>query len=304
VWLACWLNHNSEWVYKHVYGDKDTFLLAWIKAGHAFSLPSRRPICTLPGTFQHVDFNGRVQFIHRIHAKFTFPAWGEHWFPSGQAAVPEASFPHAHLCAAAIDAGNQYVTPRLVNEPWLEHTLPASGRLALDIGANRGLWANVLSRRFQRVIAFEPQPWMHATLQMRPKIELQPLALWSEPRTLTLWHDDDPGHTTAFEPGAGHPMKVAGSIDVPAVTLDSLDLAEVDFVKIDTEGAEAAILRGGMATINRCRPKLVIEYHSAELLQDCRGLLGTLDYEFEVIPDPYHGGDQHGWLVATPQSPA
>jgi FkbM family methyltransferase len=319
AWLAVWLNHNSEWVYKHVYGDKDTFLLAWLKAGHSFAMPARRPDRRLPGAFVHPDFAGRDAFVHRIHAKFAFESWGRQWFQSGQREIKDSAFPHAAWCAAAVDAGNQYLAPRLVNEPWLERTIPRGGRLALDIGANRGLWANVLSRRYDRVLAFEPQPAMHPYLQFRPGIELVPVALWDsagqgaeqlahndpsrQSTRITLWHDDDPGHTTAFEPHPGHPMRVAGSFDVPAITLDSLELADVDFVKIDTEGAEARILRGGMATIKRWRPKLVIEYHSAELLTECQGLLGTLDYRFEVIPDPYFGGDQHGWLVATHAPP-
>lgn len=293
TWLAAWLNHNSDWVYRHVYGDKDTFLMAWLKAGHEFSLPSRRPQCSLHGAFQHVDFQGRVAFVHRIHAKFTFQAWGSHWFPSGQHPTDESAFPHAAWTAAAVEVGNQHLSPTLVNEPLLERTIPAGGRTAVDVGANRGVWSNVLSRKFARVVAVEPQPAMHPYLQFRPKIELQPVALADQigAGRLAEAANDSTRQSTKVETNGG---------DIPVVTLDSLDLKDVDFVKIDAEGAEGSVLRGGMGTINRWRPKLVIEWHSTAMLQDCRGLLGTLDYSFEVIRDP---GGEFGWLVASPPLP-
>src|SRR5262245_50643155 len=41
-------------------------------------------------------------------------------------------------------------------EPWLTKHIPASGRHALDLGANVGQWAAHLSSRFDRVTSLEP----------------------------------------------------------------------------------------------------------------------------------------------------
>src|SRR6185295_7604043 len=46
--------------------------------------------------------------------------------------------------------------------------------------------------------------------------------------------------------------------DLPGRTLDSLDIARVDFIKMDVEGSELAALKGGETTIRRCRPRLAI----------------------------------------------
>jgi hypothetical protein len=43
------------------------------------------------------------------------------------------------------------------------------------------------------------------------------------------------------------------------ITLDSLALDEVDFMKLDTEGYEENILRGAVETIKRCRPVIIVE---------------------------------------------
>jgi hypothetical protein len=52
-------------------------------------------------------------------------------------------------------------------------------------------------------------------------------------------------------------------IDVTVRTLDSVLPADetIDFIKIDVEDAEVALLRGAAKTLARCRPVLVIECH-------------------------------------------
>lgn len=59
----------------------------------------------------------------------------------------------------------------------------------------------------------------------------------------------------------GQPIDYAAEkmVDVPAITLDSLNLARLDFIKIDVEGMELEVLQGASASIDRHRPILVIE---------------------------------------------
>ena len=51
---------------------------------------------------------------------------------------------------------------------------------------------------------------------------------------------------------------------VPVVTLDSLGLNRVRFIKIDVEGMERAVLRGASETLERDRPILYVENERAE----------------------------------------
>lgn len=46
---------------------------------------------------------------------------------------------------------------------------------------------------------------------------------------------------------------------VPMVSIDSLKLQRLDFVKIDVEGMEIEVLKGGKKTLQRCKPIMMIE---------------------------------------------
>lgn len=60
-------------------------------------------------------------------------------------------------------------------------------------------------------------------------------------------------------------------------TIDSCELARLDFVKLDVEGFEPQILMGGRETIRRCQPVLYIEFN--ENRQELLGLLRELGYK-------------------------
>jgi FkbM family methyltransferase len=47
---------------------------------------------------------------------------------------------------------------------------------------------------------------------------------------------------------------------VPAVLIDSLNLNQLDFMKIDVEGMEINALRGAAHTIAKCRPLILLEF--------------------------------------------
>ena len=74
--LAMWMNEHSDFWYRHIHGDKDTFHLGWRKLGREYAMPSTpiEPLC-LPGRFDGVmcqhDFRGRRIFQHRNFGKWT-----------------------------------------------------------------------------------------------------------------------------------------------------------------------------------------------------------------------------------------
>jgi hypothetical protein len=51
--------------------------------------------------------------------------------------------------------------------------------------------------------------------------------------------------------------EIAG--DLPLRTLDGFAFEQVDFLKIDAEGFESAVLRGALDTLARCRPLILLE---------------------------------------------
>ncbi|SPE62495.1 conserved hypothetical protein [Verrucomicrobia bacterium] len=67
--LCLWCNQQSELFYRHVYGDKETFHLAFRKLNVPYAMPSRG-IYRLRGVMCQHDFQGRRLFQHRNCAKW------------------------------------------------------------------------------------------------------------------------------------------------------------------------------------------------------------------------------------------
>jgi hypothetical protein len=51
-----------------------------------------------------------------------------------------------------------------------------------------------------------------------------------------------------------------------------------DFIKIDVEGAEASVLKGGRRILTERRPSLIIETHGAEVEDECKAILKDVGY--------------------------
>ena len=128
-------------------------------------------------------------------------------------------------------------------------------RTALDIGANVGLWSRDLVKYFDQVIAFEPVAMFRECLEKNvtaSNISVESVALGdSEGQVRMIITDGNTGHT--------HVDPASTNGDTRIIRLDSLNLQNVDYIKIDCEGFEYRVLQGAKETIQRCRPVVVIE---------------------------------------------
>lgn len=68
--LCRWYNEHADLYYRFVYGDKDTFRLAWHRTNTPFRMPSQPVSVRQRFLIQH-DFSGQPLFQHRVHAKWT-----------------------------------------------------------------------------------------------------------------------------------------------------------------------------------------------------------------------------------------
>lgn len=132
-----------------------------------------------------------------------------------------------------------------------------SRKLALDIGANVGLWSRELCDKFDHVIAFEPVADFRECLLKNvtaPNFEVRACALGDQDTQINMIITaENTGHSHVDTASIG-----AGSI--PMFRLDSLSLPTVSYIKIDCEGYENTILRGAKETILRDRPIMVVEH--------------------------------------------
>ena len=67
--VAMHLNEHSDWWYRVIHGDKDTFHLAWRKIGQDYAMPAK-PVRSMDATMLQHDFAGRLLFQHRNFAKW------------------------------------------------------------------------------------------------------------------------------------------------------------------------------------------------------------------------------------------
>ena len=128
--------------------------------------------------------------------------------------------------------------------------------VALDIGANVGLWSRDLVKSFSRVIAFEPVAVFRECLETNVKgdnFEVRPIALGDQDTMGTMIITEDNSGHSHLDPNT------MGAGDVQVVRLDNLNLHDINYIKIDCEGYEYRILQGAEQTIRRCRPIMVIE---------------------------------------------
>lgn len=150
----------------------------------------------------------------------------------------------------------------------------------IDIGAAIGEYATNLD--FNKIYVFEPDKkllWTcHANLVNADKED--------KTETFQVALSDKEGEDTIFVNGVDEFRKV------PVKTLDSFNLKDIGFIKIDVEGFEEKVIRGGLLTIisNNYPPILFECWRAGQIVQDGTvytqekrdslfNLLRTLGYE-------------------------
>lgn len=122
---------------------------------------------------------------------------------------------------------------------------------AVDIGANVGLWSRLMVMDFDKVTAIEPIAEHRACFKRNVEgAELLPVAVGSSPGKLRI-------HVPAEHIASAYVSDEGEEVDV--VTIDSLGIDQIDFLKIDIEGFEYEALLGGEQTIRSTKPVIIIE---------------------------------------------
>jgi FkbM family methyltransferase len=157
------------------------------------------------------------------------------------------------------------------------------GMTAIDVGANFGYYTLLFGAAVGppgHVIAVEPVPSTAAILART--IEVNGLAARTRLVTAAAWDRTDVEVHMLVRPDEPKNAAVIaapqpGSIAVRTTTVDELtrELARVDVVKIDAEGAEVAIIAGMQETIERFRPSLLLEFNAARY-PDPSGFLASI----------------------------
>jgi FkbM family methyltransferase len=172
------------------------------------------------------------------------------------------------------------------------------GDAVLDVGADFGSYAlSALAQGAAHVHAWSP-PFKRPTEAIEcatltasaglngwtERLTCLPTGLWSKPGFLAAF--DGPRNAEFFPTLEGALARINGESGHCAAfevgTLDALGIAKADWLKIDTEGCELAVLTGGIETIKRCRPIVLLEQHyhlDADCEKKADAFLAELGYE-------------------------
>ncbi len=150
------------------------------------------------------------------------------------------------------------------------------GMTVLDVGSHHGLYTLLASRRVGasgRVLTFEPSPRerrklrLHLALNLAGNARLEPLALGSENGEADFHQVNgvETGCNSLRPPAVLDPVR---RLRVSVARLDDVlqrkGIERVDFIKLDVEGAELAVLEGAEKLLQQPpRPVMLIEVFAA-----------------------------------------
>ena len=126
--LTLHMNAHSDFFYEHLYGDKDTFLMAWLRLGQPYAMTSHASQVR-HGVLHQRGFDGEVLFQHRNKAKWSYG--------SGNPRIPE--FRYEAECLALLAELERRWTGWVFNPP----PQSATAR-AVEAGLVRSEWFSYL----------------------------------------------------------------------------------------------------------------------------------------------------------------
>jgi FkbM family methyltransferase len=167
---------------------------------------------------------------------------------------------------------------RYLLRKWLPKVILGPKPIFFDVGANEGQYTDALLQQFPTafVHAFEPHPVNYSRILQRAfpsdRVKCQNLALGDAKGSLTLYdHAGNVGssHASVYEASITEFHEdSAAATTVEVETLDNVTMKEgigyIDFLKIDTEGHELAVLSG-----------------ASRLLRE--GRIGHIQFEFNAL---------------------
>lgn len=195
-------------------------------------------------------------------------------------------------------------------ESWLLHCIDnIPNNLAIDIGANIGLWTELLSKKFNSVIAIEPD--IRAYKILSTKLPANATAIHGavcnvgEDINVNLYLRSSTEQSSILEThpiGGPHMTDVTVSdvVQVKSYTINELSSDGADFVKIDTEGSEVSILSVADFVIWK-RTTFLVECHNT--FEEVYKQLSRLNKDIVRIMHPSIGAHQgHCWAIGKPKS--
>ena len=151
---------------------------------------------------------------------------------------------------------------------------------AIDVGAHVGFWLKDMCEEFKHVYAFEPVDIVRECLIeniTKNNYTLYPYGLGNEEKNVKVnYNPEATGNTYISEDG---------NKEIQIKKLDSFDLLPIDYIKIDAEGYEIEVLKGGEKLIEKYKPFIHVEVKGKALVkqgltnEDVENYLDSINYK-------------------------
>lgn len=196
-----------------------------------------------------------------------------------------------------------------IHEPILTRLLPSliqKGSTILDIGANIGYYTLLFSRWVGHeglVVAVEPEPNNFSLLTLNLHLNgvhnvcLRQVAIGDHHGIATLYISDYSNWCSLRAQNRGK----AQGIEVPLTTIDSIreELSRpISLIRMDIEGYEVHAIEGGIQTLQKDKPYLIVEVHPIQIgnsneVRSFLNRLASLGYEVHFL---ILRGDDFPWV--------
>lgn len=180
------------------------------------------------------------------------------------------------------------LTGRLEPEVHLVAGLVTPELIAVDVGANYGVYTAAMLRAGAIVVAFEPlsecaDALRHYASRYQDRLTVHETALSDRAAQATLHLPRDPSRALTGLATLRPLARPHEDRKVELRTLDSYELTNVRLIKIDVEGHEQSVIRGAERTIvGNNRPSLLVEVDQARLdepIADSFAFISSFGYE-------------------------
>tara|TARA_Y100000768_G_scaffold348454_1_gene297387 strand:+ start:500 stop:1474 length:975 start_codon:yes stop_codon:yes gene_type:complete len=167
----------------------------------------------------------------------------------------------------------------------------------IDVGASEDIhprWKRI--SKFMNYVGFEPDKRSRDLLEVNETCKsynIFPFALWEKSQKLNINFTKEPRVSSSYKPNIDFLNKFKNSdrfriikkLKVDSVDLDSLEISEIDFIKMDVQGGESNIIDGAKKSLERCiglelEVEFLTLYNNQLLFGDIQEKLQVYGFEF------------------------
>lgn len=173
------------------------------------------------------------------------------------------------------------------------------GDTVFDIGANVGYYTILSSKKIGlngRVFSFEPVVrnlsylYRHMYLNDLHNVVILPLACSNIDDLVEFSYGPNTaqGHLLEVKESRSINKDFLSLTYVHTITIDAFVLHSGNIpnvIKIDVEGAELLVLKGGAETLRRSKPIIFLSIHSEQLENNCKEYLAEFGYKFILLDE-------------------